>query len=327
MTHEPQTPDRGNSPERATPAATPAASNHAPSQPPVFRTPLPFLAGKSSATPGGEGTLRRRTTKLAVLALRRSMPDRDLAILESVAAHRFLTTRHITALHFADHAQGPSGSRTARQVLQRLDEGGVLSHLEQRVGGVRAGADGYIWRVGTVGDGLLRLGREDTITRIRRFEPSTWFLAHCLAVADARVTVLQAARAGSYEVVRLEIEPTTWRHYLGTMSERRVLKPDLSVVTASGDYEDHYWLEVDLGTEHVPTLIKKCREYQYYRRTGAEEAYRGPGIFPVVVWIMHSVKRAMQLQEAIVAARGLDATLFRVITLEGLPDLLAGGAA
>jgi hypothetical protein len=43
-----------------------------------------------------------------------------MAVLASVAAHRFLTTRHVERLHFADHSSALAGARACRRVLARL---------------------------------------------------------------------------------------------------------------------------------------------------------------------------------------------------------------
>lgn len=323
------------------PAAVPAASIHVATDSPTSRPSEDLRTSKSSAASGGEGTphalarsgqlskgsLRSRTGKLAVIALRDSMPERDVQVLASVAAHRFLTTRQITALHFADTGQDRYGSRVARKVLKRLDQAGVLSHLEQRIGGMRAGSDGFVWRVGPVGDRLLRFGSDDTVRRGRRYEPSTWFLRHCLAIADLHVRLVSAARDARFELVSLELEPSTWRDYQGSFGERKVLKPDLGAITASGEYEDHFWFEVDLGNEHLPTILDKCRAYETYRRTGLEDERRGAGVFPIVVWVMHTAERADRLRTALADARDIDASLFQVTTADGVVDLVAGGAS
>ncbi|PZS17598.1 MAG: hypothetical protein DLM57_08045 [Pseudonocardiales bacterium] len=332
--------NRGEQLTSAVPAAVPAASTTNPTDAPTSAAQGNLRTGKSSADPGGEGTprgrsgslrssnasLRSKTGKLAILALRQSMPERDLTILRSLAAHRFLTTRQITALHFADTGQDQYGSRVARKVLKRLDEASVLSHLDQRIGGFRAGSDGYVWRVGPVGDRLLRFGTSDTTRRGRRYEPSTWFLGHCLAIAELHVTLAQTARDGRFDLTSLELEPSTWREYQGSFGERRILKPDLGAVTASGEYEDHFWFEIDLGNEHLPTILDKCRAYEAYRRTGLEDERRGEGVFPIVVWVMHTAERAARLRAAIAESRDVDASPFRVTTPDEMAEMVAGGA-
>lgn len=106
-----------------------------------------------------------------------------------------------------------------------------------------------------------------------------------------------------------------------------MLKPDLFVVTGSPtdpDFEQHWFVERDLGHEHLPTVLAKCRQYEQYRRTGEEQQARG--VFPLVVWVMSSELRVGKLQEAITAARELDAALFRVTTPDGFVALVTGGA-
>ncbi len=69
---------------------------------------------------GGPSRATRRVGRAQLRRLSASLSQRDLAVLQSVAAHRFLGTRHIEGLHFADHATPLSGARSARRVLQRL---------------------------------------------------------------------------------------------------------------------------------------------------------------------------------------------------------------
>jgi len=71
------------------------------------------------------------------------------------------------------------------------------------------------------------------------------------------------------------------------------LKPDLYAVTASGDYEDHWFCEIDRATESMPTLLKKCVQYEAYRRTGAEQDRLG--VFPLVVWVVPDDAQADKL--------------------------------
>ncbi|MGW6423021.1 replication-relaxation family protein [Nocardia sp. NPDC055053] len=76
------------------------------------------------------------------------------------------------------------------------------------------------------------------------------------------------------------------RTYIGTGGARLTLKPDLYAETASppgSEYVDGAFIEIDMGTESIPTLIRKCREYESYRRQGIEQD-RSDGAFPVVIW-------------------------------------------
>ena len=83
------------------------------------------------------------------------------------------------------------------------------------------------------------------------------------------------------------------------------LKPDLSFVTASGDYEDHWFIEADLATEHPPVVVRKAKVYQRYAATGAHQARYG--LFPAVTWVVPDKARQRALQAALAADRAIQA--------------------
>jgi hypothetical protein len=281
-----------------------------PSRPPEFH-PVP-----SSPAPGRAGRLRRE-------AVERDLSGRDWTVLEPVALHRFLSTRQVERLHFADHASALSGARTARRVLRRLAGMRVLDHLERRIGGVRAGSASYVWRLGPVGHRLLRQRAHPLLTQRPSGEPGLRFLQHTLAVGDVHLALRDLHRRGERQLLELQLEPASWRFYLGAGGERLTLKPDLYAVTATDAYEDHCFLEVDRGTESLPALLAQCQRYQAYRRSGQEQARLG--VFPIVIWLVSDVARAERLRRAI-RRSGLDPALFGVGLAEELPRLLAGAA-
>ncbi len=266
---------------------------------------------------------RQRTGRLDLVSLRHNLSPRDLAILRSISAHRFLTTKHVRALHFSDHASELSATRSSNRVLRRLSRDNLIAALDRRVGGVRAGSAGYVWRVTAAAYRLLQTEDDDGISRRYR-EPSQRLLAHTLAIADARVALDQAAAGDTLELVTVQVEPGSWRRFLGIGGESRLLRPDLAVVTAQGEYEDHWFIEVDLGTEHPPTVVRKCRLYEDYRRSGNEQDAHG--LFPRVLWVVPNQKRVDKLTSAIADAK-LDPDLFRVVTTEQLIPAVIGGAA
>jgi hypothetical protein len=247
-------------------------------------------------------------------------------VLRGVARHRYLTTRQIEGFWFHDHATALAGARVCRRVLRRLAELRVLDHLERRIGGVRAGSASYVWRVGTVGDRLLRDSMDGP--RRRQREPGLLFLDHCLAVAGAHLALVQAHRRGELELIEVQTEPACWRHHTGLGGARLVLQPDLYVET--GDPSDPafincWFVEVDRGTEHPARLLAKCGRYETYRRAGREQA--APGSFPLVVWVMRDQQRAERLAAAIRRDAGLDDRLYRVTTAEQFVGVIRGGAA
>ena len=82
-------------------------------------------------------------------------------------------------------------------------------------------------------------------------EPSPTFLTHTLAITEARVIIHEAARASSGHLTLIRTEPACWRSWTLVSGTRRWLKPDLEAVTTTPDGdEDHWLLEIDLGTEN-----------------------------------------------------------------------------
>jgi hypothetical protein len=277
-----------------------------------------------AAAPDAPERRARRAGRRQFRLIERELSDRDRAILASLDQHRFLTSRQLQALHFHDHATPDAATRICLRVLARLLQLGVVEHLARRIGGVRAGSASYAWRIGPVGDRLLRQTRGEGV-RARRKEPSARHLDHCLAIADCHLALLAAARAGHLELLRVATEPESWRAYLGASGVPELLKPDLYAVTAAGEYEDHWFIELDRATESLPTLIRKCGQYERYRRTGREQAETG--VFPLVVWVVPDEERAAKLHTAIDAARGLDPALFRITTPGQFAELVCGGTA
>ncbi|APE38111.1 hypothetical protein BOX37_07710 [Nocardia mangyaensis] len=249
-----------------------------------------------------------------------------------MAEHKFLTIGQIEVLHF-ENAPG-SRSRAARRACARLRRLGVLGGLTRSVGGTSGGSGGLIHYVDEVGDRLLRRESERRTRRAFR-EPTARFLNHQLGVADAHVGLVRADRAGQLELLRCDIEPISWRTYTGIGAVRLTLKPDLYAETASppgSEYVDAAFIEIDMGTESIPTLIRKCREYESYRRQGIEQD-RSDGAFPVVIWSMaaetdaKAERRRSALHGAIAKDRRLPEDLFRIIAPEQLINITQKGTS
>jgi hypothetical protein len=252
--------------------------------------------------------------------LRAELSERDLAVVASIASHRFLTGRQIEAFHFNEHTSPVTAGRICRRVLTRLVEQQLLVRLQRRIGGIRAGSASYVYALGPAGNRLVTNRRGK-----RAKEPSRMFLEHTLAVADAHLALLGAARAGQFELVSVEAEPASWRRFLNSAGARETLRPDLYVVSAQGAFEHCWFLEIDCATESTPAVLRKCRAYQAYWRTGIEQ--QRTDTFPLVVWVTPDPRRGKQLAEAIASTRQAPAEIFRVAPVEELADLFERGPA
>jgi len=105
----------------------------------------------------------------------------------------------------------------------------------------------------------------------------------------------------------------SWRSFLGLAGERRTLQPDMYAELVTEDYEDRWFIEVDCGTESLSTILKKCQQYEDYRRSGSEQTAHG--VFPKVLWIMggeRGSERAERLQRAIRRSHELTPELYEI---------------
>jgi hypothetical protein len=145
-------------------------------------------------------------------------------------------------------------------------------------------------------------------------------LAHSLAVGDVFVNTMAAAKTGQLEVVSYQPEPRCWRMVPGLGSKER-LRPDLHLVLARPETEWHWFIEVDLGTEHAPAIRRKCHQYQAYYQSGSEQAAHG--VFPRIAWLTTTTDRAKRIEHVIMTDKALQPALFVVGTLDRTVDVLA----
>lgn len=241
------------------------------------------------------------------------LSDRDWDILRWLHQHRYATSDQLRRRFFVDHVSRSAATRACVRVLDRLLEKRILTRLERRIGGVRHGSAGFVWCLDTIGD---RLTRADGGSRRRVQEPSFTFLAHSLAATETHVQLQVADRAGSFRLTSVQVETEAWRDYVTPSGARSILKPDLMVTVSNDEYDDHWYIEIDLGTEWLPTLLRKCRAYEDYRRTGRAQAEHG--VFPRVLWVLPTMARVERLNAAIAAEPSLSARLFTCITPEEL---------
>lgn len=258
--------------------------------------------------------------------IRSSLSERDTLVLESVARNRFLTSHQIRRTHFADHATDAAAIRSTNRALARLGDLGLIGHLRRRIGGVRAGSGSHVWSLTEAGARLLSTVAEveGLPVRFRSHEPTSTFLEHTLAVAEVCLTLSEAAQRGEFDLLDLQREPDCWRAYSGPYGGVAQLKPDLALVTASGDYEDHWFLEIDRDTEPPSRVLRACLKYEEYRRTGEER--RRLGIFPAVVWVVPDQKRAATLKRHIADEARLSRDLFTVVSLDDLATVVTAGS-
>src|SRR6266508_3478127 len=234
-----------------------------------------------------------RVTWAAVERAAGGLSPRDRAILADVAKVRVLTGGQIERLHFGE-LQGAYRDRTRRRVLERLASRQLLTALDRRIGGVRAGSAGLVFALGPAGQRLLALEQDGSDGRVRRpGTPTDRFLGHSLAVAELYVSLVEAARAGALTLATFDAEPDCWWQD----SEGEWIKPDAYAVVSAGEVEDSWAIEVDMGTESVPTLRRKLAAYLGL----VEQGESGPngGVLPRVLVTVPDERRRTVLRSVV----------------------------
>jgi len=274
----------------------------------------------------------QRIGKRDLAALLERTSERDLALLQSLHDYRFLMTGQIQRLYFRQAISRLAALRATNRNLLKLEDWGLAATLKRRIGGIRAGSSSYAWTLTPVGHRLLDLlnkAEQDKSVRKFLYEPSSTFLQHTLAVSEVAIRLTELTAKRQIGLLERQSEPHCWRRFVNAGGSLSTLRPDLFAVTvadgAAADYEDHWFIEVDLATESPVVVIRKCQQYLAYKRSGEEQ--QRSGVFPLVVWIVPDIKRKESLSAHIAQNLPDNKDLFIVITLDQLEKLVLAGAA
>ncbi|MBZ4488113.1 replication-relaxation family protein [Microbacterium sp. cx-55] len=254
-----------------------------------------------------------RISQVQLARLVTRLSERDGEILRFLSRQRYATTSHLRRMYFTNHRTRTAATRATIRVLDRLLSIGLVTRLERPVGGHTRGSAAFVWHLDGAGE---RLTRKRNASRRRFVDPALPFLEHSLQITETVTQLYEYGRADGSEPMAVEVESEAWRSFLGPAGTIKILKPDLYVALVTGDYEDHWYIEIDRGTESLPVLLEKCRTYEAYRRTGAAQVERG--VFPRVLWVVPTERRVARLSSAIRADPDTPAPLFAVTT----PDQL-----
>ncbi len=259
-------------------------------------------AGRTPA-PGG-----RRVRPALVVALAETLTEREWQVMEMVNRLRLVTGLQLERVIFAD-LTGKSRSVVRWRVLKRLVDCRVLAPLARRVGGSLRGSAQLAYALDVVGERLLRLRRNlrQDEERVRRAAvPGERFVRHTLAVSELYVALAEQARMGDLRVDDFRAEPAAWwPNGVGGW-----MKPDAYVSLSTEEVTDHWWVEVDLATEAVPTLRGKFLAYVDF----ANQGQLGPAdIVPRVLVTVPSEGRQEVIRQVVSSLPAPAEELFRVV--------------
>jgi len=234
-----------------------------------------------------------------------------------------MTALQIEELHFFEHTTRLTAARTCRRVLERMTRVGLIWRLERRIGGIRAGSASFVYALAPFGQRIID---PDGEARLRYAEPSDVFLEHTLAIAQLAVDLHRLSRTtDDVDLIAVDPEPECWRRFTVGLEGVQILKPDLSVSLRVGEYDYHWFVEVDLSTHSAATVVRKCRLYHSYWQRGVEQDRSG--LFPRILVVAPSQRRASLIERSIRNARNLNLDLFALTTSDDALKWLTGEAS
>lgn len=286
---------------------------HRPTHPHNPATPLPPPTTNNRqrhfAIPGGRAG-----------RLRQQLSERDLEILTSLRHLRLMTGQQLRRSFFPD-GNPITQARKTRAALKRLAELRLIVRLSRRVGGLHAGSEGHVVGLSGLGHAVLAIGF-NTPRRYRSvIETKLAFQEHVLAVAELHTRLVERTETQSdCELLEFAAEPDCWRRLAGIGGQVITLKPDAVVCLGIGDYEFAAFIEQDMATESMPTIVRKLGVYVNYWRSGQEQHEHG--VFPAVWWLVPDTARLKTVARAIQRVPRDAQELFKVVLTEEAADLL-----
>lgn len=264
-----------------------------------------------------------RVTAVRVAKLDEQLGSRDRAVIDSLDLLRVCSVRQLERLHFVDGTD-LANARACRKALERLATLGVITRLERRVGGVRAGSAGFVYALDTAGQRLASGSGPAGGRRLRRpWTPGLAFLRHRLDVSEVYVRLRETERTDDLELLEFWAEPLCWRRFTGIGGARTVLKPDAFARVGVGEFEHLSFIEVDRATESAPTIARKLAVYRRYFQTGREQERFGA--FPRVVFLVPDEERKAVLVDVFAAQPAETWELFRVAVFDDAVAALTEG--
>lgn len=216
------------------------------------------------------------------LWLESRLSERDRHVLDWLAAVRLASGQQLEALCF--HGLASTSKPVVRgRVLGRLVSWRLLEVVDRRVGGALAGSTSSVYRLTAAGHAIVRPAHS------RATKPYTSrFTAHTLAIAQLAADLVTTTRDTATHLASFITEPESWT----ADAVGSYLKPDAYLQLQTPALTMHWWVEVDLGTESLPTLERKLRSYLDFVNRGQ----LGPhGLVPQVLVSLTTPEREAAL--------------------------------
>lgn len=266
-----------------------------------------------------EALVSKRTyvTAARLAALRAQLRPIEWSLLRDVDRLNVASGQQLRRLHYQD---SDTGRRLARLDLCGLVEQRVFARLGRSIGGHHAGSEGWTYALDVAGKRLLR---PDKRRQWGPWTPDSHHLRHALAVSELYVELREIEQPDLIELERFDAEPTCWRFFHGPGGAPLVLKPDAYVATATQDYLDSWFIELDRATEPMTAIVSKAKTYCRYWQSGREQMTED--VFPTVLFVVPDDNRRAQLLDALSRLPAEDRRLFQVATANTVVRSMVSG--
>jgi hypothetical protein len=256
-------------------------------------------------------------TPARLTELRDGLGQEQLVVLAHLQVVRIATARQLQAL--AGVLNDASATRRFRRLLAQMTEQRLIARLDRVIGGARSGSGGFVYRLDIAGQRLAG-GSENR----RPWTPRPSWLNHALAVTQLYVDLLaETARSATIKLVSFQAEPACWRQFSEGYGQLTTLKPDAYLQLLSADYESHFYVEIDQGTESPATLERKLAVYYHFWLAGGAEQTNG--VMPLVIWIVPDGRRLEVVRQVLGRQSGELRNLHRVVVADEAVKRLVEG--
>lgn len=166
-----------------------------------------------------------------------ALPARYTTALPHLARVRLLTGTQLDQLLAEPDTTAATTARLRRRIMTRLIGLGLVTTLERRVGGARAGSAGHIYALTPAGHRTLAIAQGQPCPPRSRPSgtPSALFLGHMLAISDIYVQLITTSRDhDDVQLVTFTTEPQCW----WSIGHGDYLKPDAYLRLATTTHTD-----------------------------------------------------------------------------------------
>ncbi|MBV9011204.1 MAG: replication-relaxation family protein [Pseudonocardiales bacterium] len=249
----------------------------------------------------------------------RALPARHTTPLPHLARVRLLTGAQLDRLLANPTTTSETTARDRRRTMTRLVSLGLVTTLERRIGGARAGSAGHIYTLTPTGHRYVAIIQGQPCPPRRSRPPSTpgaLFLGHMLAISEVYVQLVTTSRdCDDVQLIKFTTEPACWQPTRGG----QFLKPDAYLRLATATHADCWWLEVDQATESLPRITRKCRDYLDYLTHSGEGPDQVP---PRILFTAPDEPRTQAIKQVIKKMSTQEVDFINVTTHTNAPTFL-----